>query len=162
MGARIDVARVVPNIAPLRLLREEFALLVNGSSIWWLTGALVLAIALCLAPAGVAMRFILPVALIWPLERFSAPGARETPLERFRYSFGHTQLCRATLLAQWSAATLLVSSLCAGYIVRLAATDHPIEALACIAVVAATAGAALAFGTLTGASRLFEAVYLIV
>jgi hypothetical protein len=67
-----------------------------------------------------------------------------------------------TLLAQWSAATLLGSSLCAGYIVRLAATDHPIEALACIAVVAATAGAALAFGTPAGASRPFEAVYLIV
>lgn len=161
-GARFDIAHVVPNIKPFRLLRAEFALLVNGASIWWLAGALGLAIALCFAPIAVVTRFILPVALIWPLERFSALGARERRWNVADILSATRSFAGRTLLAQWSAATLLGSLFCAGYLVRLAATGHPIEAVACIAVVAATAGAALAFGTLTGASRLFEAVYLIV
>ena len=52
--------------------------------------------------------------------------------------------------------------MCSGYILRLAVTGHPTAALACAAAIAATTAAALALGTITGASRLFEAGYLLV
>ncbi|HEY1429361.1 MAG TPA: hypothetical protein VGF18_07290 [Candidatus Tumulicola sp.] len=161
-GYTVDLTRFIPNIDRLRLVRAEFALLVNGASVWWVAGAIGLTVALALAPLDVVTRFLLPVAFIWPLERLSALGARE---KRWNVAdvLGATRgFAGRTLFAQWTCATLLGSLLCAGYIVRLAATGHPLGALACIAVVAATAAAALAFGTLTGTSRAFEATYLVI
>jgi hypothetical protein len=137
-------------------------LLVNDASIWWLAGAIGLTIAMAVAPLDIVTRFILPVAFIWPLERLSSLGARER-IWNVADILGATRgFAARTLLAQWGCAALLGSLLCTGYIVRLAITGDPIGALACIAVVAATAAAALAMGALTGTSRFFEAVYLIV
>ncbi len=158
----LDFTRAIPNIPPLRIVRAEFSLLVNGASLWWLAGAVGLAIATGVAPLAVVTRFILPIALIWPLERLSALGARE---RRWNVAdiLGATQGYAArTLLVQCAAGTLLGSLVCGGYIARLLFTGHPAAALACVAVIAATAAAALALGTITGASRFFEAGYLLV
>ena len=114
------------------------------------------------APLDIVARFLLPVAFIWPLERLSALGARERVWNVADILSATRGFAARTLAAQWGCATLLGSLLCTGYIVRLAVTGDPIGALACIAVVGATAAAALALGTITGTSRLFEAVYLVI
>jgi hypothetical protein len=158
----IDWSRLFPNIERLRLVRAEFLLLVNGANIWWLAGAAGLTIAMAFAPLDTVARFLLPVAFIWPLERLSALGARERVWNVADILSATRGFAARTLLAQWGCATLLGSLLCTGYIVRLAVTGDPVGALACIAVVAATAAAALAMGTITGTSRLFEAVYLVI
>jgi hypothetical protein len=161
-GFALDLARIIPNVPPLRLARAEFALLVNGVSVWWLAGAVALAVATGVAPLAVVTRFILPIALLWPLERVAALGARERRWNVADILAATRGFAGRTLVVQWAAATLLGSLVCSGYIVRLAVTGHPAGALACTLVVAATTAAALALGTLSGSSRFFEAAYLIV
>ena len=162
LGPSLDVTRIVPNIPALRVVRAEFALLVNGASIWWLAGAVALAIATGLAPLDATTRFILPIAFIWPLERLSALGARERRWNVADILSATRGFAGRTLLVQWAAGTLLGSLICSGYVARLAFTGHPLPALACVAAVAATTAAALALGTISGASRFFEAGYLLV
>ena len=162
LGPALDFTRIVPNIPALRIVRTEFALLVNGASIWWLAGALALAVATGLAPLDAVTRFILPIAFIWPLERLSALGARERRWNVAEILCATRGFAGRTLFVQWAAGTLLGSLICGGYILRLAVTGHPLVALACVAAVAATTAAALALGTVSGASRFFEAGYLLV
>ena len=158
----LNVSRWIPNIPSLALLRAEFALLVNGASWPWLIGAVGLAIASGIAPLGVATHFILPVALIWPLERLSALGARgkrwgvEEILSATRGYDGRT------IFVQWFAGALLGALICAGYLVHLISVGNVTGALACLAVVGATSACALALGVTSGNSRLFEALYLVV
>ncbi|MGA8535542.1 MAG: hypothetical protein WB615_15650 [Candidatus Tumulicola sp.] len=157
-----DLTRIIPNIPALRIVRAEFALLVNGASIWWLLGAVGLAVGTGVAPFDAVTRFILPIALIWPIERLSALGARERRWNVADILAATRGFAGRTLLIQWGAGTILGSLVCAGYIGRLAITGHPSAVLACVTVIAATTAAALALGTLSGASRFFEAGYLLV
>lgn len=157
----IDLARIIPNLPGLRVFRAEFALLANGASIWWTIGAIGIAVACGVSPIGNVTDYLLPLALIWPLERISALGSREA-----RWNTGDilatTRGYAQTQLVQVAAGTLLGALICAGYLARLLVTGHPASALACVLVIAATAAIALVLGTIGGSSRPFEALYLFV
>lgn len=157
----LDVSRFVPNVPSLRSFRAEFALLLNGASAWWLLGAVALAVATGVAPLNVVARFILPIALIWPLERLSALGSRERRWGVEDVLSSTPGYAQHAILAQWAAGTALGTTICAGYIFHLVAGGNAIGALACVLVAAATTACALALGVVSGASRIFESAYLL-
>lgn len=160
-GYMLDAARLIPNLAPLRLFRAEFALLLNGASLWWFLGAIVLAITSGVVPLDDVVRYVLPIALIWPLERLSALGSREHTWHVEEILSCTGRYAQRATLAQWAAGTLLGALLCAGFLVHVLATGSAMAALACVLAVAATAACALALGAISGAPRLFEASYLL-
>lgn len=156
-----DAARIIPNIAALRLFRAEFALLLNGAGFWWLLGAVGIAIATGVAPLGTSAQYILPIALIWPLERLSALGSREQTWHTHEILACAGRYAQRATVAQWCAGTLLGALLCSGFLLHALAAGHGAAAFAALMAVAAIAAVALVFGTITGVSRVFEAVYLL-
>ncbi len=157
----LDLARAIPNVAGLRVFRAEFALLVNGANVWWMLGALGLAIACGVAPLGVVTAYILPVAFIWPLERLSALGSRERHWGVDDILATTRGYVNRTQPIQIAAGTLLGTAICVGYLIRMIATGHSLGALACVLVITATAAVALALGTVSASPRPFEALYLL-
>jgi hypothetical protein len=158
---RFDAAALVPNVTGLRLYRAELALLLNGQSLYWSLGAVAVAIAGATLPLQNAITYVLPIAMIWPIERWSALGCREQ-----RWHVADFLGCvprpvvRATF-AQWAAAVAVGAALCAGFLFRLAAAGNWFEVAACLAALGAIAAAAIACGVITGSPRLFEGVYLV-
>jgi len=158
----VDFGRLVPELPGLRLVRAEFVLLLNGANVWWLLGAVGLAIASGVAPLKGVETFVLPIAFLWPLERLSSLGSRERRWHVHDVLASTGGYVRRSVAAQCVAGTALGSLICSGFIVRALVAHEPASAIACIGVAAATAALALALGTWSGASRLFEALYLIV
>ena len=165
-GARarrwFDAARLVPNVAGLRLYRAELALLLNGQNLYWTLGALGIIIAGSVAPLKNVVTYILPIAMIWPVERWSALGCRER-----RWNVDGLLGCVPhpfvrTTLAQWAAAVTVGGLISAGFLFRLAAAGEWTSLFACLIALGAISAAALACGAVTGSPRLFEGAYLII
>lgn len=160
-GPFIDLTRMIPNIPLFRIFRAEFGLLVNGASTWWYLGATGLIAAGAFVPLDKVTNVILPLALIWGLERISSLGARER-----RFGVDETISCTPgfaskTLAFQCAAGALLVLALCSTCVFRLTFAGDPMSIIACVMVAAAISAAALSFGALFGVSRAFEAFFLI-
>lgn len=160
-GYMLDAARLIPNWAALRLFRAEFALLLNGASLWWFIGAIALVITSAVLPLDAAVRYVLPIVFIWPLERLSALGSREHTWHVEEILSCTGRYAQRATLAQWAAGTLVGALLCGGFLVHVLLIGNVLAALACVLAVAATAACALALGTISGAPRLFEAGYLL-
>jgi len=159
---RFEVARLIPNVPALRLYRAELALLLGDAGILWFLGALAAIVLTSALPMDVVIKFVLPIAFIWPMERWAALGSRERRWNVTEIVMSAPRPIARPLFAQWAAGSTLGMAICAGVIIRLLATGHPLGALACIAVACAIAAVALACGATAGSSRLFECVYLIV
>ncbi len=161
-GSRfIDVGRLLPNVPSLRILRAEFSLIANGAAMWWYLGAAGIIGAGIFVPLEDVTKVVLPLALIWPLERMSALGARER-------RFGVEDIVTSTaqggakiLLSQWAAGALLAFILCSTCVLRLTLAGDPAGIMACAALVASISALALALGIIYGASRPFVALFLI-
>ncbi len=160
-GAFIDVARFIPNVPFLRIFRAEFGLVASGASVWWYLGAIGIVVAGALVPFESVTKVMLPLALIWPLERISALGARERRFGVEEIVSSTAGFATKTLFFQWLAGALLVLLLCSTCVLRLALAGEGLSLIACIAVAAAISALALALGTIVGASRAFEALFLL-
>lgn len=156
-----NISRYLPDIPLVRTVRAEVVLLVNGTSVWWLLGAAALALLTAIVPLTIAAGFILPLALIWPLERVSALGARERQHDVFDIFAATRGFTWRNVVAQWIAGTLVASVIAGGFIVRLIAGANPDAAIAVIASIAATVAIALMLGSITGSPRAFQALYLV-
>lgn len=157
----VDVSRLLPNVPALRLFRAEFSLVAGGANIWWYLGALGVIIAGAFVPIDAVTKIILPIALIWPLERISALGAREQ-----RYGVGDIMastpgFATKTLFFQWLAGTLVTVIVASSCIARIALAGDATSIVAGVAVAGAIAAAALALGSIFGVSRVFESVFVI-
>jgi hypothetical protein len=161
-GFVLDVGKAIPNVAGLRLYRAELALLANGANIFWWLGAAALTVLSGTLPIDAVLKFVLPIAMIWPVERLSPLGCRERRWRVEDIIESAPRPILRTVLAQWAAATTLGTLIVSGYVFRLATTGHVEGALACVVAMAAVAAAALACGALAGTPRLFEGAYLIV
>ena len=158
----IDVARLIPNVPFLRIFRAEFGLLANAASVWWYLGAIGIVVAGALVPLESVTKVLLPLALIWPLERISALGARERQYAVQGIVSATAGFAGKTLLLQCLAGALLTLVLCSSCVLRMALAGEALSLLACLAVAVAISAVALALGTMVGASRPFEALFLIV
>lgn len=157
----VDISAYLPAIPALRTVRAEFVLLVNGTSLWWLLGGVALAILTAVVPLKVDVDFILPLALIWPLERISTLGARERQNAVFDIFAATPGFTWRNVVAQWIAGTLVSTLIAAGFVIRLMAAGNAAGALAVVLMIAATVACALALGSFTGASRGFQALFLV-
>lgn len=158
----VDAARLIPNLPFLRIFRAEFGLIASGASVWWYVGVIGLIVASFFVPMDTLTKVILPLALIWPLERISALGAREQRNGVEGVLASTPGFASKTLLNQWLAGTLLTVILCSTCVVRLMASGDALSGIACVAIAAAMAAIALALGSTFGNSRVFETVFLIV
>lgn len=158
----IDLGRFIPNVASLRLFRAEFSLVANGASIWWYLGGAAIVTAGFFVPAGNLVKIVLPLALIWPLERLASLGSRERRYGVEDIVASTPGFATRTLACQWAAGALLVVLLCSSSVLRLTLAGDAGSLLACIALAGSISALALALGTIAGASRPFEALFLIV
>jgi hypothetical protein len=160
-GSRfIDAARLIPHVSSLRILRAEFGLVANGAAVWWYFGAAGIVAAAIFVPLEDVTKVVLPLALIWPLERISALGARERRLG-VQDIVASTAGGAMSVLFQWAAGALLAFVLCSTCVLRLTLAGDGASIIACAALVASISALALALGTISGASRPFEALFLI-
>jgi hypothetical protein len=136
-------------------------LLLQGQRWWWWAVALGLLIAGFAAPLDAARQFILPVAWIWPLLRWSELGGREARYGTGALVFSAARPLSRQLPAVWASGVLLAMITGGGVAVRLGLAGD------WAGLGAWTVGAlfiptlALALGVWSGGGKLFEVVYLL-
>ncbi|GAA4248929.1 ABC transporter permease [Dactylosporangium darangshiense] len=156
------VYRGLPRTAPRRggtwsrLLAGELRILVQGAPLWWWLGAGALALASLAVPPGP----LLAIVWVWPVLLWSRLGTQPAASGAAAILAAYPAP-RRRVLAEWGAGVLLAAATGAGAAARMAfAGDVP-------GLAAWTAGAlfvpalALALGTLSGAPRVFQAVYTV-
>jgi hypothetical protein len=143
------------------LVTGELRLMVEGRNRWWALAAFGLLVAGFVAPMAAVRAAVLPVAWLWPLAVWSELGAREV-----RDGTGPLVFC-----GPWSVAAQALAIGCAGVLVTAAAALGPgvrmlaagdgrgllAWAAACVFI----PSLALALGSWSGGSRLFEICYLL-
>nr|BFE64891.1 ABC transporter permease [Dactylosporangium thailandense] len=127
-----------------RLLAGEARILVAGAPLWWWLGAGALFVAVFVVPRGAA----LAVAWVWPILLWSRLGTQPA-LSGVAALLGAFPSPRRRVLAEYGAGVLLT------LVLGLGAIAHP----ATIAGAFFIPALALVLGTLTGAPRVFQAVY---
>ncbi len=142
------------------LVVGELRLMVEGRNAWWTLAALGLLLAGWLAPLEAVRDGLLQVAWLWPLALWSEMGAREA-----RNGTGPLVFCgpwppAVHALAIWCAGVLVTAVAALGPGVRLAAAGDARGALAWAAACAFIPSLALALGSWSGSTRLFEIAYL--
>ncbi|TDC77464.1 hypothetical protein [Streptomyces hainanensis] len=149
---------VRPGRAGGRLLTGELRILLRGGRWWWL-GLAAITAAGALAPLSGVIRFVLPLAWLWPILRWSRLGSQRhehgvatlldaypTPHRR-TIAEGLAGVCVAALAGLAPLARLLVAG------------DWPGVAAWCGGALFVPA-LALALGTLSRSHRLFQTIYL--
>jgi hypothetical protein len=103
---------------------------------------------------------ILPVAWLWPLALWSGMGAREKIFGTRELIFSGPRPAAYGGAAIWTAGVLVAAATTAGVALRLLATGQGAGLLAWLAGCLFIPGLAFALGAVSGSSRLFEVVYL--
>jgi hypothetical protein len=142
------------------IVLAELWLLVRGLSFWWYVVAAGLWIAQIFVDAK-AQSLIVGLAWIWPMLQWSQLGTREAvcATEQFIYPTLHPS--RRQFVAQWLAGVLLAVATAGGSLVHWAHAGNlgGVEGILAGAIFVPTL--ALACGALSGTTRLFEIVYLV-
>jgi hypothetical protein len=145
----------------VRLVVGELRVLLGGVPLWWLLGALALAVVAVIVPITVVANPLLPLAWLWPVLIWSRLGT-----QRFTHDVDPLIVSapaeRRRLLAEWLAAALLTAAVGLSPLVRLAAAAENASVTRWIAAVAFIPTLALALGTLSRGPRLFQAVYVVI
>jgi hypothetical protein len=144
-----------------RLVAGEFRVLLGGVPLWWLLGALAVAVVAAIAPTSAVANPLLPLAWLWPVLIWSRLGT-----QRFTHQVDplivSAPAARRRLLAEWLAAALLTAAVGLLPLVRFAAAGEYASVTRWLAAVAFIPTLALALGTLSRGPRLFQAVYVVI
>lgn len=152
--------------APIRfrattVLRAELRLLLKGRSWWWFAGALGLIIAGLLMPPETARPVVLPLAWVWPVLIWSGLGSREAHHATGAIVFSTARPLARQLPAAWLAGVAVAAVVGSGVLVTLARTGEIAGLLAWSAGALFIPALALALGSLSGGSKLFEVIYAV-
>jgi uncharacterized protein (TIGR03382 family) len=142
------------------LLVAELRLALQGVTRWWWIVAIGLVVAALFVPEA-GFRFVLPFALIWPLLLWSPLGTREAQHGTEALLFSTPRPIGRLLAAQWFAGALIAALLASGALLRHAIHGEWRLLGGLLMAVAFVPSLALACGTWTGNSRLFEILYLL-
>ncbi|GAA3449917.1 ABC transporter permease [Dactylosporangium matsuzakiense] len=138
----------------LRLLAGETRILIAGTPLWWWLGAAALTLAGLAVPRGA----VLAIAWIWPILIWSRLGTQPA-ISGAAAILGAYPRPGRRVLAEWTAGVLLAVATGAGAAIRMGFGGDGPGLLAWAAGALFIPGLALALGTLTGAPRVFQAVY---
>jgi ABC-type multidrug transport system permease subunit len=141
------------------ILAAELKLMFKGLHWWWLAVAGGLVLAGLLAPAKVVREFILPVSWLWPVLLWSPMGTREARHQTNQLFFSAPYPLRRQLPAIWMAGVLVAALTGAGAGLRFSFSGEWGSVFAWVSGAAFIPSLALALGTWSGTSKLFEAVY---
>jgi hypothetical protein len=163
-AARPATGRLTPaaRARPLgRLVAGEFRVLLGGVPLWWLLGALAVAVVAAIAPTSAVANPLLPLAWLWPVLIWSRLGT-----QRFTHQVDPLIVSAPAawrrLLAEWLAAALLTAAVGLLPLVRFVAAGEYASVTRWLAAVAFIPTLALALGTLSRGPRLFQAVYVVI
>ena len=144
------------------MIAAELRLSLKGfPKIWYLVAAGLL-LAQLTAPLTVVRQYLMPAAWIWPILLWSSMGTRERRFNTGQVIFSSAYPMTRQLPAIWASGVVVALLTGGGAIIRtLAAGDMAsLEALLIGALFVPTM--ALALGAVSGTSRLFETIYLVV
>ncbi|MCP4568451.1 MAG: hypothetical protein GY841_12815 [FCB group bacterium] len=146
----------------LQLLVAEIRLTIKGYPWVWYIVAGALGIAQLFAPMSIVRGYILPLAWIWPLMIWSSMGAREIRHRTDQLIFAAPRPLGRQLAAIWTTGVLVAVLMGSGTAIRaIMAVDSSF-------LLAWTTGAlfipslALALGSISGSSKLFEIIYMVI
>ena len=143
-----------------RLVIAELRLALQGYRWWWYLVALGFLIGQAVAPLALSRGPVLAGAWLWPILMWSAMGARESRFATSPLLFSSAHILSRQLPACWLAGVLIAALTGSAAAVRLLlAADGAGFFAWCVAVVFLPA-MALAFGVLSGSSKLFEGLYV--
>ncbi len=143
------------------MIRSELTLMVKGTSRWWLLVALGLVIAQVLSPFEIARQWLLPISSLWPLAIWSQMGTRERTHGTEQMVFSTNHLLTRQLPALWLSGVAVAIACGAGFGLKSLILGEWAPIVSWLLGSLFVPSLALAFGTLSGSRRLFEAVYMI-
>ncbi|HEU4329268.1 MAG TPA: hypothetical protein VFS21_39385 [Roseiflexaceae bacterium] len=143
-----------------RLFAAEVRLALKGVPLWWYLGAAGLIAASLLVSLELAQLLVLPLAWIWPLLIWSALGAREIRANISQIVFSGPFPIQRQLPATWLLGVTVALVMAGGVLLRLLFAGAWTSAGAVVVGALFVPSLALALGSLSGGSKLFEAVYL--
>ncbi|MGD8904598.1 MAG: hypothetical protein PVI67_13615, partial [Anaerolineae bacterium] len=144
----------------LHLVASEVRLMLKGQRWWWYVVALGLILVALILPAAESRQIVLPFALIWPLLIWSQLGNREVQNRTDQLVFSAPFPLRRQFMASWTAGSVLTLVASSGVIIRLILASDWNAVVSVVVAAAFIPAAALALGTWSGGSKLFEVVYL--
>ncbi|MCD1293448.1 hypothetical protein CUJ83_00350 [Methanocella sp. CWC-04] len=146
----------------LTILAAELRLMLKGQRWWWYTVSALLIVTGLFLPLDVSLKFILPVAWVWPILIWSSMGTRENIHNTSQLVFSAPNPVRNQLPATLLSGIIVAMVLGSGVLLHLIAAGSWMNVLAVLAGAVFAPSMALAMGVWTGNNRLFEIIYLLV
>ena len=137
----------------------ELRLMLKGRKWWWYLIAAGLFIGCVASPPSMGLQFFLPFAWLWPILIWSAMGTREARFQTNQLVFSAPHNLRRQLPALWLAGVIVALLTGAGVAVRLLFASDWRTLFGWLVGAIFIPTLALACGTLTGNSKLFEIIY---
>ena len=144
----------------LALVVAELRLMLQGRNFWWYVVAAGLLVAGTVSPLIAIRVGILPAAWLWPIGLWSGMGTREKRFGTEELVFSGPRPAAYGGAAIWTAGVLVAAGTTLGAGLRLLASGDGRSFLAWVAGCLFIPGLAFALGTVSGTSRLFEVIYL--
>jgi hypothetical protein len=151
---------------PLRLrfwstVLAELRLMLKAMPWWWFVVAVALILASLSSHPDTSRQCLLPVAWIWPLLVWSTLGSRERRFRTDQLVFSAAHPLRRQLPMTWLAGVVVTALAGSGTVVSLAIAGDWMHVLTWMVGALFVPSLALALGTWSSSSRLFEAVYTV-
>lgn len=143
------------------LYAAELRLMLKGRKWLWNVVAAGLIVATLTVPLDIAHRYLFLAAWLWPILLWSAMGSRERQHETHQIVFSVAHPLRRQLSAIWMAGFSVAVLFGGGVAIRLVAAGRWGPSFAWVAGAAFIPSLALALGTWSNRSRLFEITYMI-
>ena len=139
----------------------ELRLLLRGASPFWCLVALGLSVGGLFAGSPAARGIVLLLAWIWPVMIWSAMGCREAREGTREIAFSCPHPLRMQLPAQWLAGLVIAALVSCGILLRLLISGDAAALAAWCTAAAFIPSLALALGVMSGTSKVFEVVYVL-
>jgi hypothetical protein len=150
-----------PFLSFLGLLLSEFKLLVKGRRWWWYTTALGLNIAIFFSPLQVSWKYLIPIALLWPIRLWSFMGNREHQYQVYPMVYSANRPILKQVPATWMAGFMIPFITSGSILIRYLMEGKNHHILAWLIGAAFVSSLALALGTISKSPRLFEILYML-
>ncbi|SDF75934.1 hypothetical protein SAMN04488542_11681 [Fontibacillus panacisegetis] len=158
-----ELTKVKIRIQFLPLVRAELGLMMKSASLGWYAIAGILSLLCLVMPAKLSSQWLIwPLLWIWPLLLWSGMGNREARYQSKYLVVSSPRYVIRQLSAVWVAGVILTLIIDLGMLIRFVIEgDYQHLILAIISAILIPS-LALASGVLTGTSRTFEVLYMII